>query len=504
MILKGSQRSGARQLGLHLLNARDNEHIEVHEVRGFMAGDVLGALQEAEAVSKGTRCKQPLFSVSLSPPAQEAVRAELFEKAIAEIEERNGLTGQPRIVIFHEKEGRRHAHAVWSRIDAETMTARPLPFFKTKLRDVSKQLYLENGWQMPRGLMDSKERDPTNFTLAEWQQAGRAGLDARDLKASIQECWAVSDSRAGFAKALEDRGLYLAKGDRRGHVAVTYAGEVLSIPRMIGRKARDVEQRLGAPEQLASVAETRKRIAEQIAPRLKSYIEEARAQARAELGPLEARRAALQASHEAERRRMDEGQRARAATETRQRAERMRTGFMGLWDRITGEHARIKKQNEMEAFLAFQRDREQRHRLIAAQMEERQRLQRDIRQARSLHGAQLKSLHRDAANYRLMQRGEAPKAKAHAQAAFDKPAHMRQQAARAGPEPLSQSFNEKAAPPTPEQRLGQLRGAATPAGPSKPGHGQTQGERLARLREGRTPARTPRSRDRGHEPDLER
>ncbi|MDE1466919.1 relaxase/mobilization nuclease domain-containing protein [Aurantiacibacter sp. D1-12] len=144
MIFKASQRSGSAQLGRHLLNAQDNEHVEVHEVRGFMAEDVMGAMKEAEALAKGTRCKQHLFSVSLNPPENEDVPAEVFEGAIATIEEKVGLTDQPRMVIFHEKESRRHAHVVWSRIDAETMTAKQLSFFKTKLQEVSKQLYLEN------------------------------------------------------------------------------------------------------------------------------------------------------------------------------------------------------------------------------------------------------------------------------------------------------------------------------------------------------------------------
>ena len=201
-----------------------------------MAQDLLGALRQAEAISMGTRCKQPLFSVSLNPPQHESVRPEIFETALAAIEKRNGLSGQPRVVVFHEKEGRRHCHAVSSRIDPETMTARPLPCFKTKLREVSKQIYLENGWQMPRGLMDSKERDPRNFTLSEWQPAKRARLDARDLKGAIQECWAVSYNRASFAKALEERGLLLARGDRRSHIALTHEGEGFSIPHMIGKK----------------------------------------------------------------------------------------------------------------------------------------------------------------------------------------------------------------------------------------------------------------------------
>jgi len=73
MILKGNQRAGGRQMALHLLNGDQNEHVSVHEVSGFMADDVLGALNEAYAVSKGTKCKQFMYSLSLSPPQNENV-----------------------------------------------------------------------------------------------------------------------------------------------------------------------------------------------------------------------------------------------------------------------------------------------------------------------------------------------------------------------------------------------------------------------------------------------
>ena len=187
MILKASQRGGGKQLGLHLLKTEENEHVEVHEISGFVSQDIVAALKEAYAVSKGTKCKQFLFSVSLNPPPQERVPVEVFEAAIARIEERNNLKDQPRIIVFHEKEGRRHAHAVWSRIDADTMTARNLPFFKMKLRDLSRELYIENGWKMPRGLVNSREADPRNFTLADWHQSKRAGRDARSPHATIRD-----------------------------------------------------------------------------------------------------------------------------------------------------------------------------------------------------------------------------------------------------------------------------------------------------------------------------
>lgn len=82
MIIKASQRGGGTQLGLHLLK-QENEHVEVHEVSGFVSESVMGAMKEAQAMAMGTRCKQPLFSVSLNPPETENVRTEVIHGAIA-------------------------------------------------------------------------------------------------------------------------------------------------------------------------------------------------------------------------------------------------------------------------------------------------------------------------------------------------------------------------------------------------------------------------------------
>lgn len=54
MILKASQRSGAAQLGQHLLKTEENEHVEVHEVRGFMSENVMGAMKEAQAMARSS------------------------------------------------------------------------------------------------------------------------------------------------------------------------------------------------------------------------------------------------------------------------------------------------------------------------------------------------------------------------------------------------------------------------------------------------------------------
>ena len=138
------------------------------------------------------------------------------------------------------------------------MKAIDMPYFKMKLRDVSKELFLEHGWKLPRGFLDSKERNPENFTLAEYQQAKRQSEDPKALKAMFQECWASSDNRQSFTQALEDRGFYLAAGDQRGFVALDFQGEVYSLSRWVGVRAKELEARLGDCATLPKVSETKR------------------------------------------------------------------------------------------------------------------------------------------------------------------------------------------------------------------------------------------------------
>ena len=71
MILKGNQRGGGNQLAAHLMKMEDNEHVHIHELRGFVSDDLHSAFHEANAVSRGTHATHFLFSLSLYPPPNE-------------------------------------------------------------------------------------------------------------------------------------------------------------------------------------------------------------------------------------------------------------------------------------------------------------------------------------------------------------------------------------------------------------------------------------------------
>lgn len=395
MILKGSQRGGATQLAAHLLRMDENDHVELHEVSGFVADDVRGAFREAYAVSRGTKCKQFLFSLSLSPPPSETVPVAIFEQAIVTTEAKLGLSGQPRVIVFHEKQGRRHAHCVWSRIDAEAMKAINLSHFKLKLRDVARDLFLEHGWLMPPGLANSAEHDPRNFTREEWQQAKRAEQDAGDLKGTFQECWAMSDSGKAFAHSLESRGLYLARGDRRGFVAIDVKGAVYSIPKWTGLKTKQIEARLGDPAALRGVEETKAYIAEVLSGMLGRHLVEAGQQHRMEREPVIAAKTEMRADQRHRRSMLRVEQTRRTEDEARHRAQRLRTGLRGLWDRLTGRYVKTVQDNEADAEAARRRDEAERQDMVQSQLAERGRLQQMLAAILSRQRADLADIHRE-------------------------------------------------------------------------------------------------------------
>jgi hypothetical protein len=379
MILHGNQRGGSKDLTSHLMKP-ENERVIVHEVRGFVADDLQGAFQESYAVSRGTRCKQHLFSLSLNPPKEANASERDFEDAIVQAEKRLGLDGQPRAIVFHEKRGvngelRKHAHAVWCRIDTDTMKAVQLSHTHRKLRDVSRELYLKHDWSMPDGLRDSKQRDVRNMTLAEWQQAKRCGQNPKDIKAMFQDSWSASDGRAAFGSALLEKGYVLAQG-KRGHVAVDHKGEVYPISRWVGLKAKDVRARLGEIEALPSVETAQKQASSLIADRLKELKAEQTSAARSAFAKAAKQRERLNAEKIRAEATIRQSQAERQTAEQAQRDARVRRGVWGLIDRLTGRRNRVLAENRKDVQLKALRDKRERE----AQEHKHSTALRDLRQ----------------------------------------------------------------------------------------------------------------------------
>ncbi len=402
MILHGNQRGGAKDMALHLMKD-ENEHIEVYEIRGFASNNLMGAFNEAYAISRATRCRQFLYSLSLNPPPNEQVSTESFEKAINQAEQRLGLDNQPRAIVFHEKQGRRHCHVVWSRIDTKELKSIRLSFTKLKLRELSRELFLEHGWTMPEGLRDSRNRDPRNFTLAEWQQAKRTGKNPKQIKAIFQECWNISDTQNAFANALREHGYILARGDRRGFVAVDFKGEPFAVSKWVGIKAKDVKAKLNEADKLPLFEEAKAHMAKAMAENLQNAQAQQNTAIRERQNQLEAKLAVMTMQHKQERQKLEQTQDIRRTEETKTRQARYSKGLRGLWQRLNGQHGKIKRQNEQEAYQSIQRDRQEKDNLVFNQLEQRQVLEARMQRLDKFREQGQKHITQDIQQYREIQ-----------------------------------------------------------------------------------------------------
>jgi len=260
MILKGNQRTGAADLATHLSNEYDNERVEIAELRGVASNDLHSALGEFAAMAKATQCQKPLYSLAINPASP--LSREQYMAAIDHIEGKLGLTGQPRAVVFHVKNGREHCHVVWSRIDIASMKAVPLSHDRMKLRTCARELAHAYGLTLPPGLAedrgDARFEKTRDVTFAEKAMAEASGIAPAERRKAITAVFRASDSAATLRNELEQAGYVLARGERRAYVVVDRAGHVHALARQVeGAKTRDVKARLEdlPPESLPTVAE---------------------------------------------------------------------------------------------------------------------------------------------------------------------------------------------------------------------------------------------------------
>lgn len=399
MILKGSQRAGARSLALHVLNDKDNDHVRVHDLRGVAATTAYGAFCEMEAVAAGTHATKPFFSVSFNPPKNATLTTEQFETAFALVEKKMGLENSQRIVIYHEKSARMHAHVVWNAVqpvtktdrrfsepqEVETLAAVKLGLYKRKLNECSKELFLKFGLELPKGYQQGGKADELNYDRAAWQQCARLDEEPRDLKALVSATLRHSDGVRAFSQRLEEQGLFLARGDKRGFVLIHHTGEILALTRYSGLKAKDLRDRLGDPAQLPTLEQAQSIRMERMTKALHQMQQDLKIKHQQDWQPFKKQVHALKVRQRQERRSLAQAQQNRTKEETLIRANRLRKGLTGWWDRFTGDHGRTVERNKQELDQCQRRDRAERESVIARHLQERREIQTDIDRMKQQH-----------------------------------------------------------------------------------------------------------------------
>lgn len=351
MISFASQRALGQDLATHLLNAHDNEMVELAEVNGAIAPDLHGAFAEWEAQAHAlTKCENYLYSLSVNPdPAQDPLSREQYFDYINRVEDKLGLTGQPRAVVFHSKYGREHCHVIWSRVDADNEKAVHLAFDREKLMMVTREFARDHGLELPDGYYKDgkggRGDQGEQLSLYEMHQQRTTGFSKEEHQEMVTDAWRSSDNPKAFIQALTQKGYMLATG-KRPYVVVDYYGGMHALPKLIADKSvrtKDIHEFLKEEfpsETLPTVDDAREMIAKH-----RSAIEtHAKAEhyndALAELKRAQEKRRSKLVIKETILRQKQHKSRLKLTATQKDRRENYRTAYLDEVQRVNDERAR--------------------------------------------------------------------------------------------------------------------------------------------------------------------
>ena len=178
-------------------------------MRGVAAKDLRGALQEMEeAAAACPNCRKPLYHASINTRAGERLNDTQRMQAIDRLERELGLTGQPRVVVVHEKKDRQrhdreHCHVVWSRIDLARLRAISDSHNYRKHELVARELERAFGHERVQGAHIEREgraRPKRTPSHAEMQQGARTGISPAGSAGAHHQPMAAIGHRRCFRK----------------------------------------------------------------------------------------------------------------------------------------------------------------------------------------------------------------------------------------------------------------------------------------------------------------
>ncbi len=406
MIAKASQRENGQQLAIHLLNAYDNEHVEIAEISGAIARDLQGALKEWHALSRVTRCKKYLYSLSVNPdPGQNPLTRRQYKDYITRVEQKLGLAGQPRAVVFHIKDGREHCHVVWSRIIPDQLKAVQISHDRKTLQTLTRRFAKDHGLHLPANMRKTgspkNPKLPKNESLSENQQQERTGIAKEQRAHTLTKIWRETNTGQAFSDAMAQAGFHLARGKSVSYAVIDSYGEIHSLARQIeGVRTRDLRARLKdfPPESLPDAQTLRDEIQTRLQKQITSHFNHNAQRALTDLQKAQDKRrstfhkklATLKEKHKTERQSLIATQK-----ETLQKIRDTRfkkTGFQAILSRLPGVRTLIAKRHKREDMVSLKSFKQERRDLIVRQRSEFDDLKRQSKGIARVEKRELRSL----------------------------------------------------------------------------------------------------------------
>lgn len=237
MVIRGKTRGNGAQLAGYLLKQADNDNVRVFEIRGTSDPlDLKASLLEMSLTAELTNSEKGLYHAQINPAYGEdkTMQPQDWIKAADILEEKLQLKDQKRVIVFHEKKGRTHAHVVWERYDHE------------------KGIMISDSFSR---LAQDQARKEMELVFQQTKTPER-NADRKEMKAVLTDLWTKTVSGKDFVFQSLQKGYAIARGEfRRPFMVVDEKGRSFDLTRQLtGVKTLEVKERLKA-EKLPSEKE---------------------------------------------------------------------------------------------------------------------------------------------------------------------------------------------------------------------------------------------------------
>lgn len=246
MLFRGNKCRQAVMVGKYLCAQGKNDRIEFIGTRGTLASDIQGAVLEMKGSALGSRAIKAFFFVSMNLAEGECLSPEQWEYAWAIYEKNQGLEGHQRIIVQHEKEGRVHQHALYNRVNPDTMKAAPMSNDYYKNEMTRSQLEKEFGFTPVKGrlYLDQGER-PANRspTYNEIIQGKKNAVNVRKWREESRQIMVEREGLNGIEliAAFEAKGHMVARGKRGGFVLLDPSGTPHNMAKTLNLRVKNGE-----------------------------------------------------------------------------------------------------------------------------------------------------------------------------------------------------------------------------------------------------------------------
>jgi len=202
----------------HLENTEDNERAELREIRELNAGNLREALDEMKRLARANpRVKNFMYHADFNPRLNEHLSDAERDRAFEIFENERGIPpNTARIVMEHVKDGRKHWHVMWLRVDengrpfSDKLDAQVAHRAGEKiahelgLEKVISPLTREPGTPRP-------ERAPKPW---EMYRAGQSGITLESIEADMAQLRPQCATGKEFHVVLDLHDFILARGDK--------------------------------------------------------------------------------------------------------------------------------------------------------------------------------------------------------------------------------------------------------------------------------------------------